>query len=184
EWTPPEAPFILLATGGRGVFFDLSKVLHSLRVGLPDLPVYVMCGRNEKMLEVVQSVAKQDCKVYGLPFIQQVAQWFQRAAFAVIKSGGLTVAECLACACPMLLYRPAPGQEMDNARLMSKLGAGVLVEHPRDLPQVLTSFANEHVLREMAKVCQTVAKPDAARQIVDTVLTKLSLLPKDPQDEV
>ncbi len=184
EPIPPENPFVLLATGGRGVFFNLSEVLNDIRTCLPHLPVYVMCGRNEKMLNFVLSVAKQDDGVHALPFISQVALWFRSAAFAVVKSGGLTVAECISSACPMLLYRPASGQEMDNARFMARLGAGVMVEHRRDLSRALTLLADKQVRSRMAEACQRIARPDAAREIVDMVFMSMTPSPTDSRNEV
>ncbi|MCL6594052.1 MAG: galactosyldiacylglycerol synthase, partial [Alicyclobacillus sp.] len=111
----PLRQYVVVLTGGRGVFPQLAQVLLTLRAERPELTVHVLCGRNTRMHKLVTRLAARDPGIHAHGFVEQVAPYLQGAAFAVLKAGGLTVAEALAAACPMLLYKPQPGQEADNA---------------------------------------------------------------------
>jgi processive 1,2-diacylglycerol beta-glucosyltransferase len=163
-------PYVFFATGGRGLFPDLEQVITTMLNNLPDFDIYVLCGRNEDMYRRIEARANSEPRLHGLSYIENVATWFQNAALAVVKSGGITVSECLAAKCPMIFYRPQPGQEMDNATFLEQLGTGKVVGNDKILEQVLV---NEHFFDEMAqmrKACLTLARPDAAEVIVEHVL--------------
>ncbi len=134
---PASQPYILFAAGGRGVFADLSTAIESVREAFPNHTVYVMCGRNEKMLARVQQLGKRVDDVIGLPFVNNVADWLWHADLAIIKSGGVTVTECLATGCPVIAYRPQPGQELDNAHFVRDIGAGTVARNASELKMAL-----------------------------------------------
>ena len=167
-------PYVLVAAGGRGLFPDLQQTLSQLCARLPDHDVYVMCGKNERMLERVQRVSEGMPHVMGLPFVSEVALLYKNASFAVVKAGGLTVSECLAMSCPMLLYRPQPGQEYDNARYVESIGAGRVVRGERELGDVLSVFADPAVRTNMRAACRENAHPNAANDVVRLVMNTVT----------
>lgn len=169
-----DTPYVVLATGGRGVFPDLSLAITAIRRALPEHAVYVMCGRNSDMLSRVESIGQTVTRVYGLPFQEDVATWLQRADFAMIKSGGVTVGECLAAGCPAIVYRPQMGQEADNARYLDAANAGVSAYHLDDLERLLRQVRAEGRLAEMVKACALEARPDAAQRVARHVLSRLT----------
>lgn len=167
-------PYVLFATGGRGVFPDLEHVLTTILKNLPDFDVYVLCGRNTDMLRRVEQRGRDDARLHGLSYIENVAQWFQNASVSVIKSGGITVSECLAALCPMVFYHPQPGQEADNAKFIAEMGAGVIVRNEKELAQTLSNQIFIEELQQMKEACVTLARPAAAEYIVNHVLKQMT----------
>lgn len=172
-------PYVLFATGGRGVFPDLEQVLTTILKNLPNFDVYVLCGRNADMLTRVQQRGQNTERLHGLTYVENVAQWFQHASVSVIKSGGITVSECLAALCPMIFYHPQPGQEADNANFLEKMGAGIIVRNEKELAQTLSSCVFIEQLQDMKQACVTLARPDAAEHIVDHVLKQAAQKGRD-----
>ncbi len=166
-------PYILYATGGRGVFPHLLSVLQRSRRLFPQHAVYVMCGRNRKMRQQVERWAQSWPHIHALPFIDNVADWLQGADFAVVKSGGVTVSECLASACPMLIYRPQPGQEMDNAEFLVRHGAAKAVNSTTELVRALRTLRHSTTRAAMQAACLSLARPDAAAAVVEHTLQQV-----------
>jgi processive 1,2-diacylglycerol beta-glucosyltransferase len=167
----PAPPYILIATGGRGVFPELESTVRMLQMEWPVHEVYVMCGRNEQMRAQVDAL---EGPVHGVPYVQNIAAWLQRADFAVIKSGGITVAECLASATPMLVFRPQPGQEAGNARFAVRMGAAKAARDLVALERVVKRMATANTLSQMRAACLSLAHLDAADKVVQACLTSIS----------
>jgi processive 1,2-diacylglycerol beta-glucosyltransferase len=169
-------PYVVLCAGGRGVFPDVRSVVAALLTGLPTHDVYVLCGRNVDMLQLVRLEASKNPRLRGLPYVEDVAPLFQNASLAIVKSGGITVSELLACKCPMIFYRPQPGQEEDNAAFLEKMGAGIVVRNHKDLFRTISHADFTRVTQSMKHNCAKLARPFAAESIVNHVLDKVSNL--------
>ncbi|MCL6549121.1 MAG: hypothetical protein K6T30_09470, partial [Alicyclobacillus sp.] len=129
--------------------------------------------RNEAMLRRVERLSRELPRVYALPYQQNVASWLQRASAAVIKAGGITVSECLASLCPMVLFRPLPGQEADNARFVERLGAGLVAHTPEQLGTALAKVADPVAAQAMVQACRVAARLEAADRIVEHVFRRV-----------
>jgi processive 1,2-diacylglycerol beta-glucosyltransferase len=168
--THPDTPYILFATGGRGLFPDLENVIQTILTKLPTVDVYVMCGRNTAMLRRIETLIPGCRRLRALPYVDNVAELFRGASLAVVKAGGVTVSECLVSQCPMIFYRPQPGQEADNADFLERMGAGKVVRNERDLIDILTNRTFWSEIARMKEVCASLAHPDASDVIAEYVL--------------
>jgi processive 1,2-diacylglycerol beta-glucosyltransferase len=169
-------PYVVLCAGGRGVFPDVRSVVAALLTGFPNHDVYVLCGRNMDMLHQVRLEASKNPRLRGFPYVEHVAPLFRNASLAIVKSGGITVSELLACECPMIFYRPQPGQEEDNAAFLEKMGAGVVVRNHKDLLRTISHPDFTRWAQSMKRSCASLARPFAAESIVNHVLDKVSNL--------
>ncbi|QSO50196.1 hypothetical protein JZ785_14580 [Alicyclobacillus curvatus] len=170
---------ILVATGGRGVFGGLKDVLTTLYDRREGRDVVVMCGRNTAMHRLVSELALSRPGLKALPFVENVALWLRSAAFAVVKPGGVTVAECLASGCPMLFYRPPLGQELDNARWVTKHGAGRMASNLKELSQAASWLSQSDNIKTAVASAQSLGRADAAFLVAQDVIrrVKASLKP-------
>lgn len=169
----PKSPYVLFATGGRGVFSDLKNTIRVVKEYFPHHHIYVMCGRNEQMKDSILEWSTRIPDLHPLPFVENVGDWMSHAEFAVMKSGGITVSECLVCACPMLVYRPQPGQERDNAKFVAKVGAGLVAGNEKTLRRALSQLEITEVRLAMSQACRQTANPDAASRVAETVLQEV-----------
>lgn len=170
-----QEPYILIATGGRGVFPNLREVILTTHEQFATHAVYVMCGRNKLMQDKVRELSLFVPNLHALPFIENVADWIRGASFSIIKSGGITISECLACGCPMILFRPQPGQEEGNARFVERASAARIARSVKELSQALQVMQVPIHRNRMSRSCTTLARPKSAIHIVDHVLNQAAL---------
>ncbi len=94
----------------------------------------------------------------------------------VTKPGGLSVAEALVAQVPLLLYKPLPGQEERNARVISDARAGIRVRKLDDLAETLRRVLTDADLRAaLAAGARTLARPNAAGEAASMIARLVSL---------
>jgi UDP-N-acetylglucosamine--N-acetylmuramyl-(pentapeptide) pyrophosphoryl-undecaprenol N-acetylglucosamine transferase len=120
----------------------------------------------------------QDTLVYELvPYEDHMEQLYGRASLAVCRAGAITVAELAAAGVPSVLV-PWPGaagdHQTDNARVMERAGAAVLVPDAQADGARLDAVARELLLdparlTTMSDAARALARPDAADRLADLV---------------
>lgn len=150
-----DMPTVLVMGGGHGLIGKQFKsVLQSDDLAVPVQFVFV-CGRNEKLkqqLEEELGGEKTRHRVMVTGFVDHVHELMALSDLIVTKPGGLTVSEALALELPMMLYKPIPGQEQDNAAFLVGLGAAIEVKNAVELKrQLLEVIANRSLLVRLKK---------------------------------
>ena len=164
-------PAVLLLCGGFGVG-PTAELLRELVFMPADAQVMVIVGRNEKLrarLERQVAGAPRPVRVVG--FTDKIHEWMQAANLVVTKPGGLTVAESLACALPLVIVDPIPGQEVGNADYLLEHGAAIKVNNARLLGhRVSALLADPARLERLRAAARAIARPHAARDIAADAL--------------
>ena len=80
-------------------------------------------------------------RIYGK--ISFMADLMTMADVAITKSGGLASTECLICGCPLLIYKPYPGQEERNSALFLESGAAWRIFQLESLPFKIDTLAGD-----------------------------------------
>lgn len=93
------------------------------------------------------------------------------ADLAVTKPGGLTVSECLAVGLPMVLIAPIPGQEERNADYLMEQGVAVKAHDAVALEYKIEHLLSHVELARMRENMRGLGRPDAARAVLDHVLS-------------
>lgn len=73
-------------------------------------------------------------------FVDNVEELMSVSDLIITKAGGLTVSEALTKHLPLVLYKPIPGQEEENAHFVLRIGAGCLAGNEEELEQLLNRF--------------------------------------------
>lgn len=129
-------PVVLLMGGGYGMMNEgMMKLAEEAAIGRA-MQAVVVCGHNEKLrrklAERLDRVAPgHDVHIAG--FVSNMADYMAAADLIVTKPGGLTSSEAIAMRLPMVLYRPLPGQEEDNAEFLTQAGVAVRAEDDAEL---------------------------------------------------
>jgi processive 1,2-diacylglycerol beta-glucosyltransferase len=89
------------------------------------------------------------------------------------KPGGLTTSEALAMGKPLMILNPIPGQEAANSDFLLEKGAAVKVNCLEDLPFKLGQLLGSKKLTQMSRAARSLAKPNAANAICETVLERV-----------
>lgn len=164
-----DIPYVLFASGGRGLFPNLEQALRWTKEALPQHDVYVMCGRNRDMKRQVERLGASLDGVFALSYTEQVAPWLQHATCAVVKAGGVTMAECLAAACPPVMYRPLSGQEAENAQFIQSIGAGLIADGPETFKSALRRAVGAEGA-QMQRACAEAACAQSADEIAEYLM--------------
>lgn len=64
------------------------------------------------------------------------------ADLIITKTGGLTVSEALTKVVPLLIHKPIPGQEEENANFIKKIGAGKISLTSAEFERIMDYLLN------------------------------------------
>jgi len=117
-----DRPVVLIMGGGSGLLGDASE--WETCIARVDAQFVIICGHNEKLYRRFEPL--QSSRVHVLGYTLDVDRWMAMADIIITKPGGLTLTEALAMELPVLLFRPIPGQEEQNAKYALSTGAAVL----------------------------------------------------------
>jgi processive 1,2-diacylglycerol beta-glucosyltransferase len=138
----------LIMGGGCGLFGgDLVKQMQLLESLEQEMQFIVVCGSNERLRQQLLDYSqKSKHRFIVTGYIDYVHEMMAVADLIVTKPGGLTISEAMAMKLPMLLCKPLPGQEEDNARFLMQAGVGMRVEAINELPIALGLILSDKAL--------------------------------------
>lgn len=106
-----------------------------------------------------------------MDYVDDMAALMHACDLAILKSGGLTVTECLCAELPMLLLGKAYGQEKSNTVMLTSFGASMHATTSRELVMQLTHLHdNKEALHGLLVNASALRRPDAAADIVRTTM--------------
>jgi UDP-N-acetylglucosamine--N-acetylmuramyl-(pentapeptide) pyrophosphoryl-undecaprenol N-acetylglucosamine transferase len=182
----PETPFTVLIMGG-------SQGAHSLNLAaLGALPLladlkgqlnFLHITGKEDREEVAEGYQKAGFAAAVADFTPEVPAWMGRAHLAVCRAGASTLAELTALGRAALLV-PFPfaanNHQEFNARFLADAGAAELILNKDFTPEILADKIKQFIsspdsLAAMETVSRSLAKPDAAQEIVRGCLDLLKM---------
>jgi UDP-N-acetylglucosamine:LPS N-acetylglucosamine transferase len=131
---PPGQPVGLVMFGGQG-----SKVMLSIARQLPDLPLILLCGRNQALADQLRALPAGAPRVV-LGFTPEVRRWMQLADWFIGKPGPGSLSEAVHLGLPVVTVRNAftMPQERYNTEWVQEFGLGTVARSFRAIrPAVL-----------------------------------------------
>lgn len=102
-----------------------------------------------------------------LDYVDDMAALMRACDLAILKSGGLTVTECLCAELPMILLGKSYGQEKANTTMLTSFGASMHATTSRELIMQLRHLHNNsEALHGLLVNANALRRPDAATDIV------------------
>jgi UDP-N-acetylglucosamine--N-acetylmuramyl-(pentapeptide) pyrophosphoryl-undecaprenol N-acetylglucosamine transferase len=178
--SPPGAARILVFGGSQGAHaINMAMVEAAARLAAATPRVAITHQTGERDLEVVRDgYRRAGLEARVEPFLFTMDREMKSADVVVCRSGATTLAELTAARRASILV-PFPGATDDhqrkNADVLVKQGAARMVDQ-RELTgdrlstEILALATNADMRRQIAEAAGRLAKPDAARVIVDKVL--------------
>ncbi|MER3455941.1 MAG: UDP-N-acetylglucosamine--LPS N-acetylglucosamine transferase [candidate division GAL15 bacterium] len=166
----PSRTTVLVMAGAYamlGGILDVHRVLMNLS---RRVQAVFVCGRDEALVERLRhrSRRRADFHVHG--FVSNVHEWMAAADLLITKAGGLTVSEALVRELPMVIYRPIPGQEEWNTRMLAAAGAARVARDLEDLRRVVEHLlAEPAALESMRRAARSLRRPQAAREAAQAI---------------
>lgn len=167
----PSKKTLLIVAGAHGVLKNV-KDLCELFMTVPQLQVVVVCGKNKLLQGELEELCKQQpdvLKVFG--YVEKIDELFRITSCMITKPGGITLSEAAALQVPVILYKPVPGQENENAIYFERKGAAVVVREEEDIfLKTKEVLENDKKLQRMREAMRAIYKPQSALNIVDMIL--------------
>ena len=131
----------------------------------------MVCGNNENLRRVLEKhTFPFPVTIFG--FIDFMADLMEASDLIIAKSGGSTTTEALTKGIPMIVIAPIPGQETRNADVLKSRNAAFFMQHPEQILTILRAVLDHpETLAAKKTEIQRLAKPDAAKNLVDTLLS-------------
>ena len=170
----PRLPVLLFMDGSGGGFGRLEDATRKILQMEQPLQAVVVTGREEALESRLRGlVAGSEARVKVCGYVDNVRQLMGAADFLVTKAGGLTLAEALATELPMICFGSLPGQEARNERFAAMAGVALVASSDAQLHRVIAAALRDPVLlRNIQDRIRVYRRPQAARTIVDLVLTQ------------
>jgi UDP-N-acetylglucosamine--N-acetylmuramyl-(pentapeptide) pyrophosphoryl-undecaprenol N-acetylglucosamine transferase len=173
----PAAPFRVLVVGG-------SQGAHQLNEGMIEALRYLDAARFEFFHQtgaadrerVATGYARAGFKAEVVDFESKLPARYRWADVGVCRAGALTVAELALAGLPSLLVpypHAADDHQRANARALAQAGAARVLDPSsfdgKQLADALLALCERpETLLEMGAIAQSLARPDAAAQILDS----------------
>ena len=169
----PNRKTLLLMAGGAGIG-GIEQLAERLLGMDRDFQVVALAGRNQDLLLTLKVLAAgYPRRLFPLGFTRVIERVMAASDLAITKPGGLTTSECLAMGLPMIVVAPIPGQEERNADFLLENGAALKACDAGALAYRVASLLDDPKrLETLRKNSLRLGKPDAARSVLDIVLSK------------
>jgi processive 1,2-diacylglycerol beta-glucosyltransferase len=176
----PAATMILIAAGGYGIG-PVEQLVQDLLALKRPWQIVAIAGKSEqvkKKLDVLAAAAGNlpggSGRLCPVGFTKEMDQYMAAADLLVGKAGGLTTSEALACALPMALIEPIPGQEERNADHLLEEGAAIRCNNlPAAAWKIAGLLDDASRFARMKEAARKMGRPGAAADIAADALKLL-----------
>ncbi len=164
---------ILILAGAQGVLKNLKDTCEIL-LKSTNHQVAVVCGNNLSLRnELASLVSRYGNRFQSFGYVEKIDELYRIASVMVTKPGGITLSEATAIGTPLILYKPVPGQETENALFFTEKGAAITVRQQDVLIDTIDSLL---VDKEWQMSIHTALKrlhlPQSHQVILDDILTE------------
>lgn len=166
-------PIVLIMGGGQGLG-PIKRLLKLLDRSPLSAQFIVVTGSNKKLYRSLTKKGIFKKRVVALSFTEDIHKLMDIATLVITKPGGITTAEALSKALPMIILNPLPGQETLNTRFLVEKGLGV-----RAQDEIEASALLDMLLRSRSELAgikariQKCAKPRTSH-VISQLITRMA----------
>jgi processive 1,2-diacylglycerol beta-glucosyltransferase len=166
----PSCKTVLIMAGSYGVLPNLKQICERLS-SREDIQVILVCGKNISLQNEMEQVFSQHPRILIFGFHENIQELMSIASLIVTKPGGITLSEAISFCLPMLLFRPVPGQEHENAKYLDEKGAALISYTAEQLiVQIQMILEEPETLNAMRHSIQELRKSNSSDRIVMDIL--------------
>jgi len=176
DWRLPADKKVVTLSGGTDFTCGpIVKIARQILQLCPEISLVVLGGRNKKLLGQLGQLAGEVDGLFPVSFTDRIHELVWVSSLMVTKPGGIATAECLAAGVPMLLPKPVPGQEADNAIHFRGKGAAVVTRRYSDVPAEVRRLLDDgDVLAGLADNARKLFRPGTAT-VVEAIRQELGI---------
>jgi UDP-N-acetylglucosamine:LPS N-acetylglucosamine transferase len=167
---------------------NVPQIFRELVRGKLDVQAIFLAGRNDELKSAAESLALDAMfPVRVIGYSEQVEQLMSAANVMISKLGGLTTFEALACRVPIIadVITPPMPQEAGTASLITKRGAGVLLERASDIVPVIRRMVEDTAHYSALRAATvSIAIPNATKHIVEEIVALIPASVRTPDESI
>jgi processive 1,2-diacylglycerol beta-glucosyltransferase len=178
----PDKKTLLIMAGAHGVLKNVKELCQSFISKSEDTQIVVICGNNTVLKESLEPLATSSPEQFkALGYVERIDELYRIASCMITKPGGITLTEATALGVPVILYKPVPGQEKENAHFFEDNHAALIVNQVADITdEVHKLLDDEKRLEQMKKNIRGLHVPRSAELIIEDMIKEASYI-KDKQ---
>ena len=164
-------PIITIFAGAYGVLKGVKELAIKLLQN-PNNQVIVICGKNNELYKRLYPFLQEYPETFRLySYVNEIHELFSISSCLITKPGGITLSEACALKVPLILYRPIPGQELENAQYFQKNGAAYIAYSLSETIQITNEIIQSpNRLNKMKTRLNRLYQPHATKSITDYIL--------------
>ncbi|WRM38490.1 diglucosyl diacylglycerol synthase [Bacillus velezensis] len=172
----PDKKVLLIMAGAHGVLKNVKELCENL-VHDDQVQVVVVCGKNSSLKESLSSLGDNADRLKVLGYVERIDELFRITDCMITKPGGITLTEATAIGVPVILYKPVPGQEKENAIFFEDRGAAVVVNRHEEILESVTSLlADEEKLNRMKSNIKSLHLPNSSEVILQDIIKESEMM--------
>lgn len=162
---------LLIMGGGQGLG-PIKTIVKSLEKSKLEFQEIIVAGSNKKLYNSLRrKIKKYKKKILLLGYVNNINESMDISDIIITKPGGITTAEALAKKIPMVIVKPIPGQEVSNTNYLTKNGAAIKLDKPKDINSVIEGLLrNPTKLNQMRESASQISRPNASLDIAKLLL--------------
>ncbi|WP_226666764.1 diglucosyl diacylglycerol synthase [Metabacillus litoralis] len=174
----PTKKTLLIMAGAHGVLKNVKELCQAFISKSANIQTVVVCGNNSLLKESLESLsANYPEQIKVLSYVERIDELYRIASCMITKPGGITLTEATALGVPVILYKPVPGQEKENALYFEGKKAAIIVNQVEDIfNEVNSLLADEKRLRRMKENIKKIHVPQSADLILDDMIKEASYI--------
>ncbi|SDF69236.1 Processive diacylglycerol beta-glucosyltransferase [Sporomusa acidovorans DSM 3132] len=161
-------PIILIMGGGLGLG-AVEETVVNLQAAKTKIHIVVVTGKNKKLQKNLLNLKAKTFLTHPLTVIgytEHIHKLMAKSIMLMTKPGGLTCSEALAMELPILLLKPLPGQEEENADFLTR--QGVALQLSVSLTPIVEKLLQQpQILQDMQSKARALRQPDAANHVAN-----------------
>ena len=167
----PGIPTILIMGGGQGLG-PIKTIVKSLEKIKLESQEIIVTGANKKLYKSLKrKIKKYKKKILVLGYVDTINELMSISDVIITKPGGITTAEALAKKLPMIIVKPIPGQEANNAHYLTEKEAAIEIDKTKDINFIIEDLLmNPMRLSRMRGYAGYISKPNASLDIARLLL--------------
>ncbi|APT49936.1 MULTISPECIES: diglucosyl diacylglycerol synthase [Bacillus] len=168
---------LLIMAGAHGVLKNVKELCEALLLD-SEVQIVVVCGKNaalKQSLSVLEQAHPDQLKALG--YVEQIDELFRVTDCMITKPGGITLTEATAIGVPVILYKPVPGQEKENALFFEDYGAAIVINRHEDILESVTNLMqDEEKLETMKQNMKKLHLKQSSQTILEDIVEQSDLI--------
>jgi processive 1,2-diacylglycerol beta-glucosyltransferase len=164
--------------GAHGVLKNVKELCQSFISKNEFMQTVVVCGNNTLLKESLEPLASSNPEQFKvLSYVENVDELYRISSCMITKPGGITLTEATAIGVPVILFKPVPGQEKENAHFFEDNNAAIIVNQIEDIAEEVHKLLSDEKRLEQMKVnMKKLHVPKSADLIVEDMIKEASFI--------